>query len=192
MSKNRRGHAGGGGGWWKLSALAGAWRSLSSGLDSAPGLIHEPRLRLRLPVLPHQVRAVSNQIVRFPNKKLASDQGRSLMFMQWGQFIDHDLDFAPESPARVAFTVGVDCEKTCAQLPPCFPIKVLLLGQPSRSLGWPPAQKDGWRNLGEISPIQTPRNTDTPAVCVWRGGGGWVLLGLHGGDMSETGLDPWV
>ncbi|XP_057572049.1 eosinophil peroxidase [Hippopotamus amphibius kiboko] len=72
------------------------------------------------------VRAVSNQIVRFPSKRLTSDQGRSLMFMQWGQFIDHDLDFAPESPARVAFTTGVDCEKTCAQLPPCFPIKIPL------------------------------------------------------------------
>uniref|UniRef100_A0A8C6QDU3 Eosinophil peroxidase n=1 Tax=Nannospalax galili TaxID=1026970 RepID=A0A8C6QDU3_NANGA len=70
------------------------------------------------------VRAVSNQIVRFPSNRLASDRGRTLMFMQWGQFIDHDLDFSPESPARVAFIMGVDCEKTCAQLPPCFPIKI--------------------------------------------------------------------
>lgn len=77
-----------------------------------------------LTLFPPQVRAVSNQIVRFPSERLTSDRGRALMFMQWGQFIDHDLDFSPESPARVAFTEGVDCEKTCAQLPPCFPIKV--------------------------------------------------------------------
>lgn len=73
---------------------------------------------------PHQVRAVSNQIVRVPSEKLTSDWGRSLMFTHWGQFIDHDMTFAPESLARVSFTTGVDCEKTCAQLPPCFPIKV--------------------------------------------------------------------
>lgn len=77
-----------------------------------------------LTILPHQVREVSNQIVQIASRKVTSDRGRSLIFMQWGQFIDHDMDFAPESPARVAFNMGVDCEKTCAQLPPCFPIKV--------------------------------------------------------------------
>ncbi|KAF5916005.1 hypothetical protein HPG69_003078, partial [Diceros bicornis minor] len=75
----------------------------------------------RLPL----VWAVSNQIMRFPSERLASNPGQALMFMQWGQFVNHDLDFSPESPARVAFTAGVDCEKTCAQLPPCFPIKIL-------------------------------------------------------------------
>ncbi|XP_027726335.1 eosinophil peroxidase [Vombatus ursinus] len=70
------------------------------------------------------VRAVSNQIVRFPQGKVTSDRNRALMFMQWGQFIDHDLDFSPESQAKVAFTKGIDCEKSCAQILPCFPIKI--------------------------------------------------------------------
>ncbi|XP_072816741.1 eosinophil peroxidase [Vicugna pacos] len=88
-----------------------------------PGKRHNGFLLPLVRAVSNQIRAVSNQIVRFPSERLTSDRGRSLMFMQWGQFIDHDLDFAPESPARVAFTVGVDCERTCAQLPPCFPIK---------------------------------------------------------------------
>lgn len=90
---------------------------------------------------PHQVRAVSNQIVRFPTERLTPDRGRALMFMQWGQFIDHDLDFVPESPARVTFTAGVDCERTCAQLPPCFPIKVPSAAPPGPWGGPPPRDK---------------------------------------------------
>uniref|UniRef100_A0A8D0G1L8 Eosinophil peroxidase n=1 Tax=Sphenodon punctatus TaxID=8508 RepID=A0A8D0G1L8_SPHPU len=70
------------------------------------------------------VRAVSNEIVRFPNEDLTLDQQRSLMFMQWGQFIDHDMDFSPSTPAKVTFSSGVDCEKSCAKEPPCFPIKI--------------------------------------------------------------------
>uniref|UniRef100_A0A8C9J924 Eosinophil peroxidase n=1 Tax=Panthera tigris altaica TaxID=74533 RepID=A0A8C9J924_PANTA len=66
--------------------------------------------------------AFTSHIVLFSSERLTSHQGLTLMFMQCGQFIDHDLDFTPEPPARVAFTVGVDCERTCTQLPPCFPI----------------------------------------------------------------------
>uniref|UniRef100_A0A8C3QT99 Eosinophil peroxidase n=1 Tax=Cyanoderma ruficeps TaxID=181631 RepID=A0A8C3QT99_9PASS len=70
------------------------------------------------------VRQVSNEIVRFPPGQLQMDQQRSLMFMQWGQFIDHDLDFSPETPARVPFGGETDCDTSCAKEPPCFPIQI--------------------------------------------------------------------
>ncbi|TFJ99392.1 nuclear cap-binding protein subunit 1 [Platysternon megacephalum] len=70
------------------------------------------------------VRAVSNQIVRFPTDQLVLDQNRALIFMQWGQFIDHDMDFGPATPATVTFSSRVDCETSCAKEPPCFPIKI--------------------------------------------------------------------
>lgn len=63
--------------------------------------------------------------MRFPNEQLTPDQDRSLLFMQWGQLIDHDLDFTPEPAARVAFITGLNCETSCLQQPPCFPLKVL-------------------------------------------------------------------
>ncbi|KFP76593.1 Myeloperoxidase, partial [Apaloderma vittatum] len=70
------------------------------------------------------VRKVSNEIVRFPPEQLRMDQQRSLMFMQWGQFIDHDLDFSPDTPTRVTFSGETDCETSCAKQPPCFPIQI--------------------------------------------------------------------
>ncbi|XP_074198835.1 myeloperoxidase isoform X3 [Camelus bactrianus] len=69
-------------------------------------------------------RAVSNDIVRFPTDQLTPDQERSLMFMQWGQLLDHDLDFTPEPAARVSFLTGLNCEISCLQQPPCFPLKI--------------------------------------------------------------------
>ncbi|KAM9117460.1 eosinophil peroxidase-like [Pangshura tecta] len=70
------------------------------------------------------VRAVSNQIVRFPTEQMVLDQNRALTFMQWGQFIDHDMDFGPATPATVTFSSRVDCETSCAKESPCFPIKI--------------------------------------------------------------------
>uniref|UniRef100_A0A8C8REP4 Eosinophil peroxidase n=1 Tax=Pelusios castaneus TaxID=367368 RepID=A0A8C8REP4_9SAUR len=74
----------------------------------------------RLPL----VREVSNQIVRFPTEKLILDQQRALIFMQWGQFIDHDMDFGPQTPSAVTFSSAVNCETSCAKEEPCFPIKI--------------------------------------------------------------------
>ncbi|CAM5165496.1 unnamed protein product [Eretmochelys imbricata] len=70
------------------------------------------------------VREVSNKIVCFPTEQLVSDQNRALIFMQWGQFIDHDMDFGPATPATVTFSSRTDCQTSCAKKPPCFPIKI--------------------------------------------------------------------
>ncbi|XP_056414542.1 myeloperoxidase-like [Hyla sarda] len=69
-------------------------------------------------------RAVSNEIVRFPEREQTLDKQRSLMFMQWGQWIDHDLDLAPETPSRSTFIRGLDCDHSCARELPCFPLRI--------------------------------------------------------------------
>ncbi|XP_068126278.1 myeloperoxidase-like [Hyperolius riggenbachi] len=69
-------------------------------------------------------RNVSNQVVQFPNNTLTLDPDRSLMFMQWGQFLDHDTDLSPDTPARSTFFGGVDCDSSCVQSHPCFPLMI--------------------------------------------------------------------
>uniref|UniRef100_A0A8C5R0H6 Myeloperoxidase n=1 Tax=Leptobrachium leishanense TaxID=445787 RepID=A0A8C5R0H6_9ANUR len=69
-------------------------------------------------------RAVSNEIIRFPESQQTLDKQRSLMFMQWGQWIDHDFDLAPETPARSTFLKGIDCDVSCAKEEPCFPLRI--------------------------------------------------------------------
>ncbi|XP_029468653.1 myeloperoxidase-like [Rhinatrema bivittatum] len=73
----------------------------------------------RLPL----ARDVSNQIARFTTS-VTLDQQRALIFMQWGQWTDHDLDLAPETPARTTFLRGLDCDHSCVKAPPCFPLKI--------------------------------------------------------------------
>ncbi|VBB33328.1 unnamed protein product, partial [Acanthocheilonema viteae] len=46
----------------------------------------------------------------------------STMLMQWGQFIDHDLDFTATAISRQAFATGAICNRTCEYLNPCFNI----------------------------------------------------------------------
>ena len=47
----------------------------------------------------------------------------SHMVMQWGQFLDHDLDHALPAVSSESWD-GIDCKKTCDFSPPCYPIEV--------------------------------------------------------------------
>ncbi|KAL3313034.1 hypothetical protein Ciccas_008365, partial [Cichlidogyrus casuarinus] len=52
------------------------------------------------------------------------DEKMSGMLMQWGQFLDHDLDFTPVDASTSRFSDGLACNETCLNDPPCFPILV--------------------------------------------------------------------
>ncbi|XP_030392889.1 myeloperoxidase-like [Gopherus evgoodei] len=69
------------------------------------------------------VRKVSNEIIHTANENVTQDQQRSLIFMQWGQWVDHDLDLAPFTTTKIN-NKEVHCETSCNFEPPCFPIKI--------------------------------------------------------------------
>ncbi|XP_044529535.1 lactoperoxidase [Gracilinanus agilis] len=68
------------------------------------------------------VRDVSNQIAGYLNKPDEPDPSWSLMLMQWGQWVDHDLDFAPDTELIVNEHSKKQCDELCIQEDNCFPI----------------------------------------------------------------------
>ncbi|XP_032877969.1 thyroid peroxidase [Amblyraja radiata] len=74
------------------------------------------------------VREVTNKILRIANKtKLAEDRLYSHILVEWGQYIDHDFAFTPQSVSQAAFHSGVDCKNMCQNMNPCFPIKIITM-----------------------------------------------------------------
>lgn len=67
-------------------------------------------------------REVSNQIASYLNEEDVLDQNTSLLFMQWGQIVDHDLDFAPDTELGSSEYSKAQCDKYCLQEDNCFPI----------------------------------------------------------------------
>ncbi|KPJ09244.1 Peroxidasin [Papilio machaon] len=66
-------------------------------------------------------RLVSTTIIT--TKKITEDIQITHMVMQWGQWLDHDLDHSLPSVSSQTWD-GVDCKKTCDYAAPCFPIDV--------------------------------------------------------------------
>lgn len=66
-------------------------------------------------------RKVSVEIIT--TEEITSDMEISHMTMQWGQWLDHDLDHSLPSVSSQTWD-GVDCKKTCEYAAPCFPIDV--------------------------------------------------------------------
>ncbi|XP_048468430.1 eosinophil peroxidase-like [Rhincodon typus] len=82
-----------------------------------------PSKRISGALLP-LVREVSNKILRTRNEDVVNDTKVTHLFMQWGQWIDHDMSLSPHSGSIQTFNDGIDCETTCVQRNPCFPIRI--------------------------------------------------------------------
>lgn len=66
-------------------------------------------------------RLISTSLIS--TKDITPDSAITHMVMQWGQFLDHDLDHAIPSVSSESWD-GIDCKKTCEFAPPCYPIEV--------------------------------------------------------------------
>uniref|UniRef100_A0A158PK24 Ig-like domain-containing protein n=1 Tax=Angiostrongylus costaricensis TaxID=334426 RepID=A0A158PK24_ANGCS len=65
-------------------------------------------------------REVSRLLVR--TKSITPHSYLSAMVMQWGQFVDHDLTHTATALSRQSYASGAICNRTCANLDPCFNI----------------------------------------------------------------------
>ncbi|XP_010846741.1 PREDICTED: thyroid peroxidase [Bison bison bison] len=70
------------------------------------------------------VREVTRRIIHASNEAVTGDDRYSDLLTAWGQYIDHDIAFTPQSAAPSAPWVGADCQLTCEPRSPCFPIQL--------------------------------------------------------------------
>ncbi|XP_062373245.1 eosinophil peroxidase-like [Sardina pilchardus] len=80
------------------------------------------------------VREVSNRILSTTDNGVVSDRELSYLTTIFGQWNDHDLTFTPTSPSIRSFSSGLNCDASCEQSNPCFPIPVPT-GDPRLSQG---------------------------------------------------------
>uniref|UniRef100_A0A8C5LS64 Peroxidase n=1 Tax=Leptobrachium leishanense TaxID=445787 RepID=A0A8C5LS64_9ANUR len=93
-------------------------------------------------------RDISNHICKIIKNNIVLDKKWTLMFMQFGQQIDHDLTQSVSSPTQSPFLVdSVNCQTSCLQKDPCFPIPI-------------PKDDSQFKNQSDCLPV-----TRTAAAC---------------------------
>ncbi|KAM4040370.1 thyroid peroxidase [Anomaloglossus baeobatrachus] len=68
------------------------------------------------------VREVTNKIIHASNKAVQEDSLYSHIIIEWGQYIDHDMAFTPQSIKKVKSMWGSDCHCANENQKTCFPI----------------------------------------------------------------------
>ncbi|KAL2099322.1 hypothetical protein ACEWY4_005802 [Coilia grayii] len=78
-----------------------------------------------------RVREVSKRIMQGSGSSpvpMLEDEEYAQMLVDWGQYIDHDISFTPQSSSiSTAFPSLQDCLSTCDNTGPCFPIESSLI-----------------------------------------------------------------
>ncbi|XP_048386969.2 peroxidasin homolog isoform X1 [Stegostoma tigrinum] len=67
-------------------------------------------------------RLISTSLVG--TETITPDDQYTHMLMQWGQFLDHDIDLTVAALSLSRFSDGQHCSSVCTNDPPCFPILV--------------------------------------------------------------------
>uniref|UniRef100_H3CS91 Peroxidasin n=1 Tax=Tetraodon nigroviridis TaxID=99883 RepID=H3CS91_TETNG len=88
-----------------------------NGFNLPRGATEGPHNGYRLP-LP---RLVSTTMIG--TETITPDDRYTHMLMQWGQFLDHDLDATVAALSQSRFSDGQLCTQVCTNDPPCFPIQ---------------------------------------------------------------------
>nr|XP_014349544.1 PREDICTED: eosinophil peroxidase [Latimeria chalumnae] len=105
-------------------SLPKGWDETKQYNDSPLPLVGKESKFCTVPVYHSLARKVSHEILYTKNENISLDSSYAHILVEWGQWIDHDMDLTPQSASTSSFSDGLDCSKMCVNGNPCFPIQI--------------------------------------------------------------------